>query len=69
MMPGGMSGVALADEVARRRPELPVLLTTGYSGGTFHPPNPHLALLRKPYRMEELAEALTAALERSSAPA
>ncbi|HEY2131682.1 MAG TPA: ATP-binding protein [Acetobacteraceae bacterium] len=69
MMPGGMNGVALADEVARRRPGLPVLLTTGYSGGTGMPPNPHLALLRKPYRMEELAEALTAALERNSTPA
>jgi PAS domain S-box-containing protein len=31
VLTGGMNGRALADEVARRRPELPVLYTTGYT--------------------------------------
>ena len=30
MMPGGMSGVELAQEVRRRRPALPIVLTTGF---------------------------------------
>jgi DNA-binding NtrC family response regulator len=30
-MPGAMNGIALAFELRRRRPELPVLLTTGYA--------------------------------------
>ncbi|MFX8852515.1 response regulator, partial [Acinetobacter baumannii] len=31
MMPGGMNGVELAREVQRRRSDVPVLLTSGYS--------------------------------------
>lgn len=32
VMPGGMSGVELAHRAADRRPELPVVLTSGYAG-------------------------------------
>ncbi|MDZ4374486.1 MAG: ATP-binding protein, partial [Phenylobacterium sp.] len=31
VMPGDMNGLALAHEIARRRPDVPVILTTGYS--------------------------------------
>jgi DNA-binding NtrC family response regulator len=31
VLTGGMNGRVLADEVARRRPDLPVLYTTGYT--------------------------------------
>ena len=58
LMPGGMDGLALAREVARRRPGLPVLLTTGYTGGGAAAVPLGLPLLRKPYRIEELAQAL-----------
>ncbi|WP_131116410.1 ATP-binding protein [Lichenihabitans psoromatis] len=60
-MPGLMSGINLAHELNRRWPELPVLLTTGYSNvlardedvvGDFR-------VLRKPYS----AEALTSLIE------
>ena len=31
VMPGGMNGIALAQEIGTRYPEIPVLLTSGYS--------------------------------------
>ncbi len=62
MMPGGMDGLALAREAARRRPGLPVLLTTGYTGA---PTSEKIGLpvLRKPYGLEELALSLQATLK------
>jgi len=58
VMPG-MSGVELATELRRRRPDLPVILTTGYSeadGKAFE----GFKLLTKPYRIETLEAALNA---------
>jgi DNA-binding LytR/AlgR family response regulator len=55
-MPGGISGLELARKVRRRFPELPILLTTGYSehvGGTHG-----FDILQKPYELASLAEAL-----------
>ena len=62
MMPGGMDGLALAREAGRRRPGLPVLLTTGYTGGGAAEVPLGVPLLRKPYRVEELAGAVQRAL-------
>jgi PAS domain S-box-containing protein len=56
VMPGGTSGIELAHKVRERFPELPILLTTGYSeqiGKTDEFP-----LLQKPYEMQSLAAAL-----------
>jgi CheY-like chemotaxis protein len=56
VMPGGISGIELARKVRDRFPELPILLTTGYSeqvGSTRGFP-----VLHKPYEMESLAGAL-----------
>jgi PAS domain S-box-containing protein len=56
VMPGGISGIELACKVRDRFPELPVLLTTGYSeqvGGTHGFP-----VLQKPYELDSLAGAL-----------
>ncbi len=58
MMPGGMNGLVLAREAARRRPGLPVLLTTGYTGGGPADGLVGLPMLRKPYRIDDLARAL-----------
>ncbi|WP_246337911.1 ATP-binding protein [Azospirillum oleiclasticum] len=62
VMPGEMSGLDLARKVRRTRPDLPVLVTTGYSeeiaqGSGFH-------ILPKPYDMRTLAEAVSAVLSR-----
>jgi CheY-like chemotaxis protein len=63
MLPGGGSGLDLAHEISRRRPELPILLTTG-SGGEMTAPIESMPwpLLRKPFRPEELRTALEGAL-------
>ena len=53
VMPGGMSGLALADEVRQRRKDLPVLLTTGYAEA-IEAHGPAYAVLRKPFRPREL---------------
>lgn len=58
LMPGGMDGLALAREAGRRRPGLPVLLTTVYTGGGEAAVPLGLPVLRKPYRADELAAAL-----------
>jgi PAS domain S-box-containing protein len=71
MMPGGMSGTELAGEIMRRRPDLPVVLTTGYDAqAALLSEAPPLPLLRKPYRLDALESILAAALRgRSDEPA
>lgn len=59
MMPGGMSGLELASKARVRRPELPVLLTSAYAEAALEKAAAQgLEILRKPYRLEELADAL-----------
>jgi PAS domain S-box-containing protein len=65
VMPGGISGIELARKVRDRFPELPILLTTGYSeevGGTHGFP-----VLQKPYELDTLAGALGKLLKREIA--
>ncbi len=68
LMPGGMDGLALAREAKRRRPGLPVLLTTGYTGGPGAEPI-GVPVLRKPYRIDDLAQALSRVLSSAAPPA
>jgi CheY-like chemotaxis protein len=63
VMPG-MSGLELADELARLRPELPIILTTGYSDEIAETGTGGRPILLKPYRLEALAAALDQALKR-----
>lgn len=60
VMPGDMNGVELAHEIAQRYPDLPIVLTTGYSGmvdiGNRFP------VLRKPYQPEEFERLLATML-------
>ena len=60
VMPGGMNGAQLATEARALRPELKVLLTSGYVGeaGNDQLLQKNLPLLTKPYRRDELAEKL-----------
>ena len=63
MMPGGINGVQLAAEVAQRRPGLPLLLTSGYSGSARNEAEAlGIRILAKPYGIAELRAALAAAL-------
>jgi signal transduction histidine kinase/CheY-like chemotaxis protein len=61
MMPGRMDGVELAQEIRRRRPNLPVLLTSGYAEGARRNAGAQeLKIIPKPYRIDELRDALAA---------
>jgi signal transduction histidine kinase/CheY-like chemotaxis protein len=61
VMPGPMDGAALAEAVLQRRPDLPIVLTTGFSAAAEAATRRGLRLLPKPYRIEALAAELAAA--------
>ncbi|CAN5464377.1 PAS domain-containing sensor histidine kinase [soil metagenome] len=65
MMPGGKSGVDLAIALSQERPDLPILLSSGYTGQELvrahETPWP---LLRKPYALDALARAMADAWDR-----
>jgi signal transduction histidine kinase len=61
VMPG-MSGLELADQLAELRPNLPVILTTGYSDEIARSGAGGRPVILKPYRLETLAAAIDAAL-------
>jgi two-component system, NtrC family, sensor kinase len=54
----GMSGVELAQEIRRRYPELPVVLTSGYSQMLAQRGSYGFDFLQKPYSIEQLSHAL-----------
>jgi signal transduction histidine kinase len=61
VMPGGMNGAQLAVEARQLRPQLKVLLTSGYAASALsedHGLSEREEVLRKPYRREELANKL-----------
>jgi signal transduction histidine kinase/ActR/RegA family two-component response regulator len=61
MMPGSMNGVELAQEIRRRRPNLPVLLTSGYAEAARRKAGAQqIKIIPKPYRIDELRDALAA---------
>jgi PAS domain S-box-containing protein len=63
VMPGGMSGVELAQTARQTRPDLKVLLSTGYAGERLdEAANQGWSVLRKPYQAEELSQAVKQAL-------
>jgi CheY-like chemotaxis protein len=59
-MPGRMNGRQLGVEMAKRRPSLKVLFTSGYSENAAD--DPGILLLAKPYRKSELARMVRLAL-------
>ncbi|MGZ5202926.1 MAG: histidine kinase famiy protein, partial [Telluria sp.] len=66
IMPGGMNGLQLVERVRQQRPELPVLLTTGYMDELPNPERPggRLDVLAKPYKHTDLLERIRQALLR-----
>ncbi|MEH2530761.1 two-component system NtrC family sensor kinase [Bradyrhizobium sp. AZCC 1588] len=57
VMPG-MTGIELAQEVRRRHPDLPVVLTSGYSHVLSEHGSYGFELLQKPYSIEQLSRVL-----------
>jgi PAS domain S-box-containing protein len=57
VMPGSMDGLALARALKRKHPRLPILLASGYSDATQNA-KAEFPILRKPYQIHELNEAL-----------
>jgi signal transduction histidine kinase/CheY-like chemotaxis protein len=69
MMPGRMDGVELAQEIRRRRPDLPVLLTSGYAeGARRNAAAQEIKIIPKPYRIDELRDALAAVRQDAQEP-
>ena len=62
VMPGGMNGIALAQEIRNRYPRLPVLLTSGYSDVTPTAAS-QFRILRKPFQLPALEKAIRETLE------
>ena len=66
MLPRGMSGVELAKRAQAIKPDLKVLLTSGYPEEVFAQhgrADEGTLLLRKPYRRRELADMLRKVLD------
>lgn len=61
MMPGGMTGLELARLATERTPSLKVVVTSGYSAADIE--GADVLLLSKPFRRNDLARALRAALD------
>jgi CheY-like chemotaxis protein len=55
VMPGGMSGIELAEAISASFPLLPILLATGYSGAALAPGALRFPVLAKPYSVQELS--------------
>lgn len=65
VMPGGMTGYDLAREARRMRPDIAILLTSGFAEASLQAANPEeatLPRLSKPYRKADLARAVRDAL-------
>ncbi|HXZ46455.1 MAG TPA: PAS domain S-box protein [Pseudolabrys sp.] len=60
MLPGDLDGLALAQAISKQRPQLPVLLTSGYAKALTA--RHGLPILRKPYQIAALAEAVRSTL-------
>lgn len=67
VMPG-MGGIALADELARRAPGLPVILTTGFSPEIVAAGVRRHRILLKPYRSSSLAAVIDEAMGAAGDP-
>ena len=58
VLPDGVSGYELCERVNQRWPELPVLLTSGYTADRLAPAHSAFNMLNKPYDEAELSQAV-----------
>jgi CheY-like chemotaxis protein len=67
LLPGGMTGFDLARQARRRRPDLPILFMSGFADPSLMPDDfgTNTKLLRKPFRLGQLSEAIVFALDRT----
>ncbi len=66
VMAGSMDGVALAQALRERKPELPVLLVTGYAGAAVT--RPEFVVLRKPFLLADIGRAVSRMIAESRQP-
>ena len=57
VMPGKMDGLSLARQLKTLRPQLPILLATGYSDAAVNVRG-DFPILRKPYEIHQLSQAI-----------
>jgi CheY-like chemotaxis protein len=64
LLPGGMTGFDLARQARRRWPDLPILFMSGFADPSLVPDDfrSNTKLLRKPFRLGQLSEAIVFAL-------
>ncbi len=67
LMPGGKNGIDLAGEIGERYPDMPVLLTTGYSASAQDAVARGAVVLQKPYDLEGLRRHIHEAIESAKA--
>ncbi len=67
VMPGHLNGFALAKECAERYPGIPILLTSGYNDAAQAAEN-DFPILRKPYDISALEQAVAASLKDKAPP-
>jgi CheY-like chemotaxis protein len=67
VMPGGMDGLALARAIRARRPDLPVLLVTGYNRAVAQA-GAEFAVMRKPFQMSDLSRVASRLIAESKQP-
>jgi CheY-like chemotaxis protein len=70
VMPGGKTGVQLAAEAHRLRPDVKVLLASGYTGEALNhhkPSDVDLPLIAKPFHQKELGWRIRSLLDGDSA--
>jgi len=67
VMPGWMNGIALAEACRERYPEIPVLLTSGYSDAA-QVADGRFAILCKPFDLASLQRAIEMALSGCAKP-
>jgi len=67
LMPGGMSGFDLVQRAREFLPDLKVLLTTGYAAETDNLlANVKEPILKKPYKKQQLAQALRSVIDHAA---
>jgi len=67
VMPGAMNGVALAEVITKRYPDIPIVLTSGYSD-MVRAAESRFIVVRKPFQLAAIEKAFREALNRPGTP-